>query len=70
MSDFAAERLAVALTIADKQERQAATDEIKDDLVVALAEPFAGRGEGTGRSVQRTHQETRTPADSARSRAY
>ncbi len=48
VTDFAAARLEVALTIADKQERQSATDDIKDDLVSALADQFAGREKELG----------------------
>ena len=48
----ASEKLSQALTIADKQERETALDEIKDEVSVALAEQFEGREKEIGAALR------------------
>jgi polyribonucleotide nucleotidyltransferase len=48
VSDLAGESLAQALTIADKQERNDRTDEIKAEVLGRLSESFAGREKEIG----------------------
>ncbi len=48
----ASEKLAQALTIADKQEREAALDAIKDEVSEALAEQFEGREKEIGAALR------------------
>ena len=48
----ASEKLSQALTIADKQERETALDEIKDEVSVALAEQFEDREKEIGAALR------------------
>jgi polyribonucleotide nucleotidyltransferase len=48
----ASDKLAEALTIADKQERETALDVIKDEVGVALAEQFEGREKEIGAALR------------------